>query len=380
MEEQRLDALVCRLPENVLFLTGYWPLSGTSFLLFPRDGEPVCIVPQVEEAEARADLGALRCVTYPSGNLAAGDTYESVSRLLAAESSRGTWKRIGFEAGFETMAPAWNAAESFVPSRATMALFEKTWGKTRLHDATDLLFALRSRKTAQEVNRIRKSNEIASFGLEAFRKAVAPGRTGVELVAEVEHAVMTRGTGYQGAKRVRAFAQVAAGREETALCWRAMEISTTRKLSGGDLALLELGVVADGFWSDRTRVRVAGEATPRQREVYELVRAAQKAAIAKVARGVAARDVDAAARAVLDAAGLKREFLHITGHGTGFRYHEPIPFISPGSTTVLEEGMIFSVEPGVYSDELGGMRLEDNVVVTDSGCEVLAPFENGLSA
>jgi Xaa-Pro aminopeptidase len=379
MEGERLDVLVCRLPENILFLTGYWPLSGTSFLLFPRDGEPVCIVPKVEETEARESLGSLRALIYPAGTLTDGDMYESVGRCLLEESGSRRWKTIGYEGSFETMAPAWNASESFVSSRVTMAMFERTWGSRRMRDATDLLFRLRSRKTSREVEAIRTANEIACFGLQAFQDAVAPGRTGIELVAAVEHAVMTRGTGHHGAKRVRAFAQVAVGREETALGWRPMEISTTRRLAEGDLAVLELGVVADGLWSDRTRARAAGEPTARQREIHQHILRAQQAAIAKVAPGVAAKDVDAAARSVLDAAGLQKEFLHITGHGTGFRYHEPIPFIAPGNPALLEEGMIFSVEPGVYSAELGGLRLEDNVVVMQAGGEVLGPFDTGLA-
>ncbi len=374
-----MDVLVCRMPENILFLTGYWPLSGTSFLLFPREGDPVCILPRVEEAEARDDLGGMRAVVYPAGTLADGDMDESVSRCLVEEARGKGWKTAGYEGSFGTMASAWNASESFLSSRLTMAMLEKTLGGRRLRDATDLLFRLRSRKTAGEVAAIRKANEIACFGLQAFKDAVAPGRTGVELVAAVEHAVMTRGTGHHGAKRVRAFAQVAAGCEETAQGWRPMEISTTRRLADGELALLELGVVADGLWSDRTRARVAGEPTARQREIHRLVLGAQQAGIARVAPGVAAKDVDAAARSVLDAAGLQKEFFHITGHGTGFRYHEPIPSIAPASDLVLQEGMIFSVEPGVYSAEIGGMRVEDNVVVTSAGGEVLAPFETGLT-
>ncbi|HUJ76645.1 MAG TPA: M24 family metallopeptidase, partial [bacterium] len=230
-----------------------------------------------------------------------------------------------------------------------------------------------------EADRIRRANEIAALGLAAFRDAVAPGRTGLDLVAAVESAVMLRGTGHRGARRVRAFAQVATGAEETALGWRPMEISTRRPLADGDIALLELGVVADGYWADRTRVRAAGDPGARRRDALSRVLAAQEAAVAAVRPGAVAGDVDAAARSVLASAGLGREFLHITGHGTGFRYHEPGSFLSPGSATILEEGMVFSVEPGVYSPELGGMRLEDNILVTATGGEVLGPFAKDIT-
>jgi Xaa-Pro aminopeptidase len=88
--------------------------------------------------------------------------------------------------------------------------------------------------------------------------------------------------------------------------------------------------------------------------------------------------VDAAARAVIQAAGHGAEFFHITGHGTGFRYHEPIPMLVPGGTDALEVGMIFSVEPGIYAERFGGIRVEDNVLVTADGAEVLGPAERRL--
>lgn len=379
LEKEKLDALVCRLPENVLFLTGYWPLSGISFLLFPREGEPTCIVPHCEEAEARQALADVECVSYRYGDLDCGDLHDQVGRLLWNVVRSRKLRRIGFEGSFESVAPPWNVSEPAVPAAVTAQVYRRAFTGLHLHDATGVLNLLRSRKTAREAEGIRRSSEIARFGLQAFQDGVAVGRTGIELVAEVERAVMTRGTGYKGAGRVRAFAQVATGARETALGWRPMEISSSRALSPGDLALLELGVVADGFWSDRTRVRAARDPAPRQREVFDLVLAAQEAAIRTVRKGVAAGAVDSAARAVMKGGGLEKEFLHITGHGLGFRYHEPIPFLAPGSAAVLEEGMVFSVEPGAYAEALGGIRLEDDVLVTATGAEILGPFEKRLT-
>jgi Xaa-Pro aminopeptidase len=157
-----------------------------------------------------------------------------------------------------------------------------------------------------------------------------------------------------------------------------MVITTTRRLQDGDLALLELAVVADGFWSDRTRVRVAGSATDMQRQVFAAVKQAQEAATAAIRTGVKAGEVDEAARAIIRAAGYDKEFLHVTGHGLGLRYHEPFPLICPGSDEVLEQGMLHTVEPGVYFPEMGGIRIEDNVLVTDSGAEVLGPCGKSL--
>ena len=360
-------------------LSGYWPLIGSSFLLVPVDGEPVCIVPSTEVDEAAGDLGEMELQSYASGVLSAGDSDANLLRLLSEQAKRLKPLRVGFEADFTSLAPAWNAGELLVAGRAGEGLLHRAFGGADFIDAAGMLHALRARKTPAEAQRLRTVNEIAVFGLAAFAEAVVPGARPVDLVAAVESAVLVKGTGYKGARRVRAFAQVAGGAEESALGYRPSEIATTRPLASGDIALLELGVVADGFWSDRTRPRVAGAASAEQRRLCGLVAQAQEAAIRRIRPGAAAGEVDRAARSVLEEAGLGREFPHITGHGTGFCYHEQAPFIAPSAATILEEGMVFTIEPGVYSEGFGGIRIEDNVLVGADGAEVLGPFGKALS-
>jgi Xaa-Pro dipeptidase len=374
-----IDLLVCRMPENVLFLSGYWPLSGVSILLFPADADPVCIVPGTEEQEAAAGLDGIRCLAYPDGTLSSGDPVAAIMKILAGQAARLRAAKVGIEGSFESMAPPVNAAEPALPTEAGFAQLRAAFPGSELKDATGLLYELRALKTRQEAERIRIVNEIAAFGLAAFARHVKPGVRGVDLVAEVEHELVVKGTGHRGARHVRAFAQVSTGPEETAVGYRPCEISSQRRLKAGDIALLELAVTADGYWSDRTRPFVAGMPTAEQLRLFDLVSRAQDAAIQTIRPGVRAGQVDAAARSVLEAAGLGTEFLHITGHGTGFRYHEPIPIIAPGSEAVLEAGMVFSVEPGVYSSRFGGIRIEDNVLIGSGGAEVLGPAERRLS-
>lgn len=371
MAEAGLEALIVRLPENVLLLSGHWPLVGASFLYFPAVGRALCVVPHCDEKEAREELWEAECVSYLSGVLGAGDPYEEIRKALRRVIGGGRPSRVGCEGGFESVAPAWNAAEGAVPAAATRALLAAVAGEEALTDATALLCDLRSRKTPLEQEKLRRVNEIAAMGLEAFADKVDIGVSGVELVACVEEAVLLKGTGHRGARRVRAFAQVSTGPEESLAGFRPMVISTRRKLEDGDIALLELGVVADGFWSDRTRVRVAGTPTAQQREVFEVVRRAGQAAVAAAGPGATCGAVDEAARRVVREAGYGKEFLHVTGHGVGLRYHEPVPLVCPGGATVLEPGMVHSVEPGIYREGFGGMRLEDDVLVTPDGVEVL---------
>ena len=384
MAAARMDALVCRLPENVVMLSGHWPLIGWSFLVFPQDGKPMIVLPHSNEREAREELWDADCTTFLFGVLGAGDPYADIATALTRAAEGKGWKRIGFEASFECVAPPWNAAEQTIPAAATRDVLTDVFGADTLVDAAELLHALRARKTPMEQAKLRTVNEISAIGLQTFHERVAVGVSGVALAAHIEQSIMTAGTGHNGARpfgvaqgrRVRAFAQVSTGSEETALAYRPMIISTPRPMCEGDLAVLELGVVADGFWADRTRTGVAGAPTDRQRAAFDAVRRAQEAAIAAVRPGVTAGEVDEAARSVLHGAGYTdKEFLHVTGHGLGFRYHEPTPLICPGGDTVLEEGMVHSVEPGVYMADMGGIRIEDDVLVTDGGAEVLGPCD-----
>jgi Xaa-Pro dipeptidase len=195
----------------------------------------------------------------------------------------------------------------------------------------------------------------------------------------VEREIMVRGTGYHGAVRVRAYAQVAVGPEESALGYRPNEVSTRRHLERGDVALLELGVVADGYWADRTRVRVCGEPTLEQSKVFDTVRRAQDAAAAAIRPGISGAEVDEVARSIIRDAGYAEFFPHITGHGLGFAYHESLPHLAPGEAGPLEEGMVTSVEPGVYFKPCGGFRIEDDVLVTATGSETFGSYRKSLT-
>lgn len=378
MAREGLDALICRLPENVLLLSGYWPLTGRSFLFFPREGGPVCIVPGIHEKEAAAELWEARSVAIPFGRLTSGDFFGQVRTALKDAVSRHSLRRIGFEGSFETFAPPWDVAEPAIPAAPTREMLVDVAGEAELVDVTELLCTLRATKTPQELAKLRVVNEIAAMGLQAFAVAVRAGETGVRLTSLVEQVIMNQGTGYKEAKRVRAFAQVSTGEAETLDGYRMMLISTCRPMVFGDLAMLELAVVADGFWCDRTRVCVAGAPTAGQTAAFEAIRQAQEAAMKAIRPGVTAASVDAAARTVIRAAGFEEGFFHSTGHGVGFRYHEPIPIIEPGVSTLLETGMVVTIEPGIYLPGVGGLRLEDDVAVTETGAECLGPAESRL--
>jgi Xaa-Pro dipeptidase len=377
MEAQRLDALVLRLPENVLLLSGFWPMIGATTLVFPLHGNSVCIIPSCYEQEAAKSLWDSQSVFYGYGVLEAPNPAIAVQNSLSAIAKGKSWKRVGYEASFEVVAPSWNSAEFLVPAAQSREMLAQVFAGSELVDISVLLQTQRLQKTTYEIEKLRLASEISCFGLNAFEKLVEVGITGVELAAAVEHEVMVSGT-KKGAYRVRAFAQVAVGPEETAVGYRPNEVSTLLRMRAGDVALLELGLVVDGYWADRTRVRVAGQPTDEQFKIFEVVRKAQEAATAAIKPGVSGAYVDEAARSVIREAGYAEYFPHVTGHGLGFRYHESSPILAPQSATQLEGGNLTSVEPGIYKKLVGGFRIEDDVLVTASGAEIFGPFPKNL--
>ena len=145
---------------------------------------------------------------------------------------------------------------------------------------------------------------------------------------------------------------------------------TDRKFKAGEVVLIDFGAVFEGYHSDLTRTFCLEEEPEEVKRLFQILKSAQEAAIEQVKPGVMAKDIDALARGVIERAGYGPFFGHGTGHGVGIEIHE-LPRIAPTSEAVLEEGMVFTVEPGIYLPDRLGMRLEDMVLVTRQGCRVL---------
>ncbi|HUE75219.1 MAG TPA: Xaa-Pro peptidase family protein [Chloroflexota bacterium] len=372
-----LDALVCRLAENIVLLTGYYPIVGGSVVVFPAEGEPILIAPSFEQ-----EFIERGCVTdvrtydtwqnrYPSIN-------DNLARLLreVADDQGLRGSRIGVEGSFETIAPNGLAGEPTGVGTVTRDIVANAFGGDVI-DSTDLLYELRATKTRIELDKIRIANEVASMGVRTFKERALEGQTEVAVAAAIESTILTQGTGYRGARFSRGFAQVTSGPITTAGNWN-YPISSSRRLQRGDFVMVELGVVVDGYWSDLTRTVTVGPASARQREIYDTVKAAQEASLRAVRPGASGVEVDAAGRRIIDQKGYGEGFVHHTGHGIGFRYHEPIPFVAPHSSHVLAEGHVLSIEPGIYLEGVGGCRLEDICAVTADGGEFLSHTDFGL--
>jgi Xaa-Pro aminopeptidase len=221
-----------------------------------------------------------------------------------------------------------------------------------------------------ETARLRTCHKVAGFGLEKFMEAVRPGISEAELAALVYTECLTKGVELDGVKHINVYPQISSG-PNSYRAWRPIVTTGKRRLNDGELALLELAVCVDGFWADVTRVKVAGKPSAVQKKAFAAVKAAQAAAIECIKPGVKASTPDIIAKKVLIDAGFEKNIVHLSGHGLGFSYHEPEPFLIEGNDMILKPGHVFSVEPGLYDSEWGGIRLEDNVIVTANGAEVL---------
>ena len=366
MVEQNLAAMVCRLPENIVYLTDYWPHHGFSFVVFPQKGKAQLYIPEVEEEYTSPDWADV--TTFGWGLLKDGDLYENFRRLLtsACKSLDLNGKTVGVEQSFEVTAPTYRAAEPVVPGKPWHDLIGSVFSNSQVVDVNNFISSARSTKTAYEIEKLRITNEIAEMGLNYAISNLKPGLTEVQVGAMVEYKIRSDGPGYKDARLVRAFAEVGAGPVGSTKGTLLIP-STTYTLQQGDFVMIELATDVDGYFSDLTYMAVVGEPDKRQKEVYNHLLDAQQAAAYALKPGASCDAPDRAARKILDAAGLGKYFVHITGHGVGHRYHEFIPFLMPGASARLEEGMVTSIEPGVYIEGFGGLRIEDNVAVGKDG-------------
>lgn len=235
------------------------------------------------------------------------------------------------------------------------------------HDFTgDTLGALRMRKNAEEYAALKMSAAIADRALQAAFAAIRPGMTEAALAAVIEAHFASEGTAPE-------FAIVGSGPNGAFPHHSASQ----RQLAVGEAVVIDIGGRRDGYPSDITRMAVVGRLPDGYAEVHAVVEAAVQAALAAACPGVMAKEVDRAARDVITAAGYGPFFVHRTGHGLGIDGHEP-PYITSTSDAVLEEGMVFSIEPGIYLPGRFGVRLEEIVILRADGPEILSALPRDL--
>lgn len=236
-------------------------------------------------------------------------------------------------------------------------------------DASEVLAALRVRKDRTEVEAMRRAVRIAQEALGATIPLIKVGMTEKELSAELVVQLLKHGS-----ESEIPFAPIVSGGPNSA---NPHASPTERKLQPGDLLVVDWGAAWDGYISDLTRTFAVGEVDAEYRKIHHTVQEANAAGRAAAGPGVPCADVDKAARSVIEQAGYGRYFTHRTGHGIGMEGHED-PYMRGDNQQLLEPGMAFTVEPGIYLPGRNGVRIEDNVVITESGADVLSDMPREL--
>jgi Xaa-Pro dipeptidase len=235
-------------------------------------------------------------------------------------------------------------------------------------NAEEKLRELRMIKEEKEIAILRQAAELADFGVEVGVKALAEGKTELEIIAAIEYELKKKGV------REMSFATMVLTGEKTAAPHGVPGLAPIKK---GDFVLFDLGVVLDGYCSDITRTVVFGETNEKQKDIYETVLKAQLAAIDTCKPGIEIGNVDKAARTVIEQAGYGEYFTHRVGHGLGIDVHE-YPSMNSTNTMPLQTGMVFTIEPGIYVPTIGGVRIEDDVFITKDGVEILTKYPKEL--
>lgn len=369
MDEQDLSALVVRAPDNVLYLTNYWPMKGYAAAIFPRQGEPtlIAIEPQLRDAQRNGWTRDIRTFKGYHPSDPRPPVARSVDLCLLVLRERGLTGRVGVELSNFSQACDRMVGE---PTVYTQGYFDALRNvATQVIDATPLLSEARAIKTAQEIERMRMANELATLGMEYAREHIEPGMKESAVGAMIEGHIHAQGVGYKGiVEMARAFT----------LVWSGPGIATftatgDRPIQEHEPTLVELWVCADGYWTDLTKNLCPGQPTPAYSSLLDLLLGIMREASEYARDGASLAELDRLIRSRIAEGGYPGQPSHPVAHGVGARAHEP-PYAHQAGSGTIRKGMVLSIEPGVYWEGGGGLRVEDDFLITDGRSEKLCSF------
>ncbi|HJX38496.1 MAG TPA: Xaa-Pro peptidase family protein, partial [Anaerolineae bacterium] len=350
-QEQQVDVLAIVPGANLRYLTGLemHPSERVTLVLFPQGGEPAFVLPELEAPRAEANLG-IKASFY---------TYSDVQGPSAA------FRRAASDLHLEGKAIG---VEHLRMRVLELRLLEEHVNSARFVDGEPLLSQLRMLKDEEEIAAMRRAAAVNEDCFRQVQAQIKPGVTEQELAAIWQKATLDAASGELPEAPI-----VASGLNGASPhAW-----ATSRRIEEGDLVTIDGFLRVEGYYSDITRTYAVGEIDEELERIYSIVQEANAAGREIIKPGIQAQEVDGAARQVIEKAGYGEYFIHRTGHGLGLEIHEP-PYMVQGSEVFLEPSMAFTVEPGIYLPGRGGVRIEDNVLVTDYGCETLTTLPREL--
>lgn len=349
METQDLDLLLVTRRENLIYFTGLTEIECMSVVI-PREGEAFAVTLWLDRAFVEQESG-IRTHGYhfPHESLV-GKTIELIKTAGHSE------PKIGFERYFVDF-PVYDG-------------LRKAFPETGFASAAELFYRIRSVKDPQEVELIRRASRAACAGMAAAVKAVRPGVTELEVLAEAEYAMLKAGSGGSSFRP-----QVVSG--ERALLTH--PCAGEKRIADGEVVVIHLGATCEGYASKLCRTVAVGDIPKGQEDVYRLLLSAQAAAIEALRPGATSNEVDAAARKLVDEAGYGNAYLEQIGYGVGIRQSEFHPVLGKGRPELIEAGMVVDLLlPTIYRPGIGGPRVTDVIHVGESSNEILTDFPRDL--
>lgn len=342
IQRRKLDGLIVSNIKNVQYLSGFSGSEGTMLIT----GEQDILVTDSRYSEQVQE----EC----SGKVSLVERKRDPVKALSSLIKRLKLRVLGFEANTVTYSQY---------SELKAAL-----DRRKLVDTKGMVERLREVKDGEEIKRIRKTLKIAETAFESLKRSVRPGMTERQLADTLELSMKEGGAAGPSFRTI-----VAAGKHSS----QPHAPLTETKIGHEDMVLVDWGASWQAYNSDLTRVIFINRIDAKRKEIYNIVLDAQKRAIDRIKGGVSARDVDLAARSYIEKKGYGNNFRHGLGHGIGLEVHEG-PRLSRANRRLLKEGMVITVEPGIYIPHWGGVRIEDMVLVEEDGCEILSRVSRDL--
>ncbi|KGX91664.1 dipeptidase [Pontibacillus halophilus JSM 076056 = DSM 19796] len=351
LEEQSIEVAFIHSTENVFYLTNFYndPHERLMGLFVFRNAEPMMVVPSMEQSQVLDTGWNHEIIGYKD--------HENPWDSIRASLEQRELPKVDVVA-------LEGDALSFNRTMSLLDLFEGA-GAVPVEDQ---LNEMRVVKSEQEIAIMRRAAEMADYGVEVGVAALKEGVTEMEVLATIEYELKKKGI------REMSFSTMVLFGEKSG---QPHGNPGERALKHGDFVLFDLGVVLDGYTSDITRTVVYGEVSHEQRRLYQTVLEAQEASLRISQEGTRVGDLDQTARDIIDKAGYGELFPHRIGHGLGINVHE-YPSMAHTNNARLKAGMTYTIEPGIYDERIGGVRIEDDVLVTKDGHETLTKYPKNL--
>ena len=336
LEENEVDAALITSAPNLFYFTNAAPLVGGYLVVTPE--EETLLVPELEyeQAKEEASIGVEKFKKMD-------ELYEYLKR-------------------FKSLAVEGTMNVSF-----SNTLKEKA-GIKEFKLLDDVIKELRMIKSEEEIKLIEDACRLADIGVMTAIEEISEGKREREVAAKVEYVMKM-----EGAEKPAFDTIIASGHRSALPHW----VASDKRIEKGDLVVMDLGALYRHYNSDITRTIVVGSPNEKQKEIYEIVLEAQKKSVKEAKPGMTAKELDSVARKVIEEYGYGDKFIHSLGHGIGLQVHE-WPRVSQYDETVLKEGMVITIEPGIYIPKFGGVRIEDTVVITKNGAKRLTKTEREL--